>query len=966
MPYRKRNLLIEYSSDARKRNIRPHINPTMDPAMRTSNLQGVVRNKTSTTSKVLVALLMFFMCTVVHAAEQWEWTAEVRISGSLTLIPGPFDSQSEAAAAIRDFSPPKTQLLTRPAPLSGSTTNSSISIRYTAPDAPIIIGESVYKIGFDPLLFGPPPDLGLFPFTVLDEAELADAINTLLQSIAPPACADKDYDVILTTAGFGDFPNTGQDGTFVYGRPFSHIPWATSAAQPDTCFVADMQFPFDDGIRFDNVWRVREESCPAGYDQIIRPDFVCRTGDFGTVHGTPHQCEATPISTAIGNPCDATTGSKSQTETDYSSDTLQVTRSYNSHAQMSNSVGQGWTHKYDGRLVLATRFPFLPRMLVRSTGVSNLLDDFSPAGGATIWQSTSGNGIVVKQETPNWRAYLRSGAQELYDAGGNLIELVSSAGLSTTLTRTIDGQIDQVIGPFGKALTFNYDEFSRLTSIDDPAGNPIQYNYGPNDELVEVTYQDSTTKQYHYEDPNLPFHLTGITDENGDRFATYGYDTLGRTILTTHANGFEQFSLVYEPTQTIVTDAAGTEQIYQFTTDPSKLRKLTGLIEEDVSTAIISPAFNVDRQRRPTQFVDANGVITEFEYDDFHLIRKTEAKGTPEERITDFEYLSDDSSLVTLETTQSVFSGGVRSFMTDYGGDNLPDSVTMSGFTPSGDPVQRTTSTTYNSFGKRLTVDGPRMDVNDILTFDYYDCATGAECGQLKSMTNALVQVTTFDNYDARGRLLQTTDPNGLVTTYVYDLRGRLVSVEENSPQGVTHTTLFVYDDAGQLTSTTSPDGLVVSAIYNAAHLLTRTQDSHGNRIDYGYDLRGNQTDVDVFDPLGVLRRAVDNSYDIRNQIASVNAGGFVSTITSDALGNVKEQVDPALATTALDYDGLNRPFRTTDAELGEMLRSFNNLDNIVEIIAPNGAATTFEYDDLGNLLKETALQQLMAKKLFL
>jgi len=67
--------------------------------------------------------------------------------------------------------------------------------------------------------------------------------------------------------------------------------------------------------------------------------------------------------------------------------------------------------------------------------------------------------------------------------------------------------------------------------------------------------------------------------ENGDRYATFAFDTTGRTISTEHAGGFERLTFDYQPTQTTVIDAAGTERVFQFTAGSagSSLRKLTAL-----------------------------------------------------------------------------------------------------------------------------------------------------------------------------------------------------------------------------------------------------------------------------------------------------------------------------------------------------------------------------------------------------
>ena len=39
---------------------------------------------------------------------------------------------------------------------------------------------------------------------------------------------------------------------------------------------------------------------------------------------------------------------------------------------------------------------------------------------------------------------------------------------------------------------------------------------------------------------------------------------------------------------------------------------------------------------------------------------------------------------------------------------------------------------TYNTVGQVLTINGPRTDVTDTTTLEYYECTTGNECGQLK------------------------------------------------------------------------------------------------------------------------------------------------------------------------------------------------------------------------------------------
>ena len=87
-------------------------------------------------------------------------------------------------------------------------------------------------------------------------------------------------------------------------------------------------------------------------------------------------------------------------------------------------------------------------MLLRPSGVANLLIG-TTSDGESAWQSTSGSGLLVKSEAPNYRNHLRSGATELYDPNGHLIELVDAVGRVTTIDRDGQSLVTQVTGPFG-------------------------------------------------------------------------------------------------------------------------------------------------------------------------------------------------------------------------------------------------------------------------------------------------------------------------------------------------------------------------------------------------------------------------------------------------------------------------------------------------------------------------------------
>jgi YD repeat-containing protein len=181
------------------------------------------------------------------------------------------------------------------------------------------------------------------------------------------------------------------------------------------------------------------------------------------------------------------------------------------------------------------------------------------SGNRTGWQYTTGDQEV-----------------ETYDVNGKLLFMTDRDGLTQSLTYSntstpttiapAAGLLIRVTDSFGHQLNFTYDASSRIKTLTDPAGGLYRYAYDANNNLASVTYPDGTSKTYHYENTAFPHALTGITDENGNRFATYTYDAQGRATSTEHAGGAERASLTYNADGTTVTDALNTARTYHFQT----------------------------------------------------------------------------------------------------------------------------------------------------------------------------------------------------------------------------------------------------------------------------------------------------------------------------------------------------------------------------------------------------------------
>lgn len=175
-----------------------------------------------------------------------------------------------------------------------------------------------------------------------------------------------------------------------------------------------------------------------------------------------------------------------------------------------------------------------------------------------------------------------------------------------------------------------------------------------------------------------------------------------------------------------------------------------------------------------------------------------------------------------------------------------------------------------------LTHDGPRTDVADVTTYQYYTdtafsgtdpYAVGHTKGDLWRMTNAAGQVTQYTQYDKHGQLLEMIDPNGVPTTHTYDLRQRLTSTSVAS-----QTTVFDYWPTGLIKRVTQPDANYVHYDHDDAHRLVKVSDSLGNSITYTLDNMGNRVAEETKDPAQTFRRLLSRSFDALGRMQQVTA----------------------------------------------------------------------------------------------
>jgi len=307
---------------------------------------------------------------------------------------------------------------------------------------------------------------------------------------------------------------------------------------------SDQRYYFDCPDRFGGLpglWRFTH-SCEFN-EQIIVVDISPFTSAFLTCTesddpGKDQGCNANNFA----NPCNVSNGNKHQSETDITNG-IPFTRSYNSLNLASVGLGRGWRHNHQQKLIVSND------SLTQVSG-SGRGEPWVKSGG--VWSGDPDSDVLIGEtESAN-------NVIETYNLRGQLTQVEDTNGSQTAYAYTANGLLSQITNEYGQSLSFTYDG-ERLSSVVDLLGNVYQYEYDANDNLSVVVYPDETPnddsdnprKIYHYENTTYPHHLTGITDENGSRYATWSYNSEGKAISTEHAPttnaiGQERFELDYQ------------------------------------------------------------------------------------------------------------------------------------------------------------------------------------------------------------------------------------------------------------------------------------------------------------------------------------------------------------------------------------------------------------------------------------
>lgn len=735
-------------------------------------------------------------------------------------------------------------------------------------------------------------------------------------------------------------------------------------------------------------------------------------------------------------------------ESDVSSGSLGFARSYNSlSAQVGYSelvtgsstgvmpLGLGWSMEHQQQIRISpssssTAWAIRPSGRVLTYQLSGTTWASDADVSDRLVELKNGSGVRT-----GWR-YVDRGAerQETYDASGRLSEVrerdgrvvtvvyadgtdggvsgnggfVSDASGNPTTTVLPAGRMLRVQDSFGQKLVFGTDSSGRIVKITNSAGEAVRYGYDSANQLTTVTWPGGAVRTYHYNEAahtggaNLPGALTGISDENGERYATYQYNASGRAIGEYLAGGADAANLSYTQdlyqnvTQTAYTDALGTTRTYGFATQFGVTRP-TGVSQPGgPGCGASSSAITYDGNANVASRTDFAGSKTCYGNDltrnletvrveglgsadacpaspagysptvtqrktstEWHPVWRLKVREAQPNRITTWVYHGQPDptaggAIASCAPSDAyVYDTEPIAVLCKQVEQATTDTTGGAGFGATASGAPRTWAYTWTHHGQMLTANGPRTDVADITTYEYYpDTTANWTKGDLKTLTNALGQVWSFTQYDAAGRLLSMTDPNGIVTTQTWHPRGWLTS---RTTAGATES--WSYYPTGLLQRQTLPDGRYYDYTWDDAHRLTDITDALGNRTHYTLDAAGNVTQVDVTDAGDQLARQQRTEYDaLGRPWKRRDASGNVTEQRHDAMNRLNKLIDPKNRETDYQWDALGRLRQIDDAQQpvrGVTQAQYDGQDQLKSLTAPNGAHTQFTVNGLGDTTQE-------------
>lgn len=502
-----------------------------------------------------------------------------------------------------------------------------------------------------------------------------------------------------------------------------------------------------------------------------------------------------------------------------------------------------------------------------------------------------------------------------------------------------------------ESKNFHGADFPRVTRQTDAYGNQTQLNYDSTNNILNVTWPDSSIEKYkHHSFQGFPEYFT---------------DANNKTITFTR-NADEEYIIG-------MTDRMGDGNNYAYHLETGMIASIINAAGRTTTFSYVAQDQNLNNpiNGEPFQFRFFNlGQITypnpttdQFTYD---------AKGnalTHKNRVGDtWTYTYNTRGQVLTETnptggvtTRAYNADGTLALFTDsdigvttYQYDALKRVVQIN--YPDGTNLK----TAYNANDKVTQITDRR---GVVYTFEYD--ANNNVIRIVRASGTAIAQTHQYQ-YDNMDRLMKYINPSSKETQYAYTYWDGLqqityhdatqVSIQYDPRRWINRITdegakiwQIGRDDESVYSSFTTPQNRVVNLTTDKLGYTTQVTDPLGKIIKIDRDAL--ERVIKITDR---LNREMTFGRDAEGRITSITMP-VIGTVTyvRDGLGLVTRITDQRGNNWDFEYTGMGRIKKIKDPMGNEWTYTYNNMGRILQITYPDGVTETRTYDGNGNLTKK-------------